>query len=297
MASPLIAIEDDDVALLKLSQLCLPPWDDRVATRTLRPERPEYAMTLQLPPSAKWDRSVAAILYVMECNGDALGMESNIESTAVIDTFVSKTGTGISAFSHPYSSKCFLWTMASEPFQYMPVPGRKTASSGSLDGTAICGTCQGYLNATLFTNCRKDHADFALMLYYYHTHRQTLEPADYRDGMTGYTGVLQEIISQVPLRGNDELARKLSVDVNELIPKVVRDAGKRARMIAMAEDIADRFGIPLRATENCVLPKPVFDTTHQYGLAVKKRTGWIGRICSWFSEPSGPAVTENVQAL
>jgi hypothetical protein len=39
------------------------------------------------------------------------------------------------------------------------------------------------------------------------------------DIMAGYTGVMQELIDELPIRGPDRLLRKLSVDVHVLIPE------------------------------------------------------------------------------
>ena len=46
-------------------------------------------------------------------------------------------------------------------------------------------------------------SDVAHLIYAYQTHRQPLPEADYNDGMTGYTGILEEIIAGVPLQGMD----------------------------------------------------------------------------------------------
>jgi hypothetical protein len=80
-----------------------------------------------------------------------------------------------------------------------------------------------YLNKRLSLYCEFDSADLALPLYYYYTYRRQIDRADYEKGITGYTGVLQQMIAEVPTRGTDRLVRKLSVDVNKLIPLVFRD--------------------------------------------------------------------------
>jgi hypothetical protein len=67
--------------------------------------------------------------------------------------------------------------------------------------------------------------------------------------MAGYTGIIQKLISEIASRGSDRLQRKLSVDVNELMPKVVRDPGIRQRMITAAEGIAAQHGLCLYAPE------------------------------------------------
>lgn len=73
-------------------------------------------------------------------------------------------------------------------------------------------------------------SDLVIMLYYYNTHRKPLASIDYDRGMTRYSGVLQELLSEVLLRGANH---KLSVNVNEPIPKTVKDPNKRKRMILL----------------------------------------------------------------
>jgi len=48
-----------------------------------------------------------------------------------------------------------------------------------------------------------DTSDVAHLIYAYHTHRQPLPEAEYNDGMTGHTGILEEIMAGVPLQGMD----------------------------------------------------------------------------------------------
>ncbi|KAK1762220.1 hypothetical protein QBC33DRAFT_564045 [Phialemonium atrogriseum] len=83
-----------------------------------------------------------------------------------------------------------------------------------------------------------DLADLAIVLYYYDTHRQPLDLAEYYKAMTGYTSVRQELIAKVPARGTVRLVRKLSVGVNQFIQKYVRDRDMRERWTAAAEDRA-----------------------------------------------------------
>ena len=47
------------------------------------------------------------------------------------------------------------------------------------------------------------------MLYYYHTHRRPLDRTSYKNGKTGYFGVLQELISEVPLERNESAATQI----------------------------------------------------------------------------------------
>ncbi|KAI0134343.1 hypothetical protein BJ170DRAFT_609477 [Xylariales sp. AK1849] len=86
-------------------------------------------------------------------------------------------------------------------------------------------------------------SDIAIMLYYYHTHHRRLTPKDYEDGVTGYTGIMQELKDEVSTRGPDRLMRKLSVDVNYLIPNFIFDNGRKRTMVTIAESIAEKYNI------------------------------------------------------
>lgn len=89
-------------------------------------------------------------------------------------------------------------------------------------------------------------AEFALMLYRYHTHqRRDLTRDEYRTGRTGYTGVLQEMVDEVPRRGSARLQRKLSVDLNEIIPAVVWNPELRRRLVARVKAVAAEHNLPL----------------------------------------------------
>lgn len=88
-----------------------------------------------------------------------------------------------------------------------------------------------------------DLADVALMLHYFHTHRREITRAAWDAGLTGYTGVIAEMVAEIPAMGPDRLLRKLSVDVTEMIPRHVRDYGRRARMTDVAYSIAREHGI------------------------------------------------------
>jgi hypothetical protein len=124
-----------------------------------------------------------------------------------------------------------------------------------------------------------DKSDLAIMLYYYDAHRKPVSPADYSNGMTGYFGVLQELISEVPVRGTDRLQRKLSVDVNELIPKTVKDPVKRQKMISIARNIATQHNLPLCGTISHV-DKPLFETIYKDGF---RKRNWGARFKAFFS--------------
>jgi hypothetical protein len=108
---------------------------------------------------------------------------------------------------------------------------------------------RGYLNERFATFESYSVEDMALLLYYYHTSRREVDPDDFARGVTGYTGVVQKMIEEIPSRGTDRLARKLSADVNRLIPKFVQDADLRRRILPIAEGLAARHNIPLHAPE------------------------------------------------
>ena len=87
--------------------------------------------------------------------------------------------------------------------------------------------------------------DAAIMLYYYNTRREPVDPELHKQGWSGYTGVLQEMLDEVPTRGIGRLERKLSLDVHVLIPKFISGRQRRGKMISMAEDIARQHGCQL----------------------------------------------------
>lgn len=71
--------------------------------------------------------------------------------------------------------------------------------------------------------------DVATMMYYYHLHRKPVDAKNHQKGWIGYTGVLQEMIAEVPTRGTDRLERKLSLDAHILIPRPVRGRNLQKR--------------------------------------------------------------------
>jgi hypothetical protein len=87
--------------------------------------------------------------------------------------------------------------------------------------------------------------EVALMIYYYHKHHRELTRSQYLEGMTGYTGVMSELIAEVPSRGPQRLMRKLSLDINKVIPNCVQDRCAREMMIGKAEGLALQYGITL----------------------------------------------------
>jgi hypothetical protein len=91
------------------------------------------------------------------------------------------------------------------------------------------------------------------MIYYYRLHRKPVGAEDEKEGRTGYTGVLQEMIAEVPTRGTDRLERKLSLDAHLLIPRFVRDRKLRKQMLLIAQDVAAKSGCQLAPPK---MPKP-----------------------------------------
>lgn len=87
------------------------------------------------------------------------------------------------------------------------------------------------------------------MLYYHHTRRRLLDRTSYQKGMTGYRGILHELVVEVPTRGTEWLLRKQSVDIHELIPRVITLQTYRQRMISAVEDLAAYHTISLYALE------------------------------------------------
>lgn len=88
-----------------------------------------------------------------------------------------------------------------------------------------------------------DAEDAAILLHQYHTNREPVDHRDHQNGWTGYTGVLQQLLADIPSRGTERLLRKLSLDVHVLIPKYVKDRETRGAMISIARDLARKHGL------------------------------------------------------
>lgn len=99
------------------------------------------------------------------------------------------------------------------------------------------------------SSANDDFSDVSLMFYFFWTRRRDISKDEYNRGLTGYDGVLNEMISEIPAMGTDRLTRKLSVDVNKLIPRYVKDKEIGTQMIAVAERMAVEYGVILRAPE------------------------------------------------
>jgi hypothetical protein len=98
--------------------------------------------------------------------------------------------------------------------------------------------------------------DVAVMLYHYYSRRKPVNAEARRHGWTGYTGVLPEMLAEVPTRGTDRLQRKLSVDVHYFIPTHVRNQKMREEMIDIARDLARSCGCELELPRTAPIPGP-----------------------------------------
>lgn len=94
-----------------------------------------------------------------------------------------------------------------------------------------------------------DFSDVSLMFYFFWTRRRNISKVDYNKGLTGYEGVLAEMIAEIPAIGTDRLTRKLSVDATKLIPRYVKDIEIRTAMVAVAKRLAMEHGVVLKAPE------------------------------------------------
>lgn len=109
-------------------------------------------------------------------------------------------------------------------------------------------------------------ADIAMMAHWLYTRRREISPSECNVGLTGYTGVLQEMVSEIPEKGVGRLRRKLSVDVNELIPQYA-SGYLRELLIGAARDLAAQYGISVTTAlekEGGVIPArgPISRSTH-----------------------------------
>ncbi len=87
--------------------------------------------------------------------------------------------------------------------------------------------------------------DTASMFYFYHSRRKSLDPEARKRGWTGYTGILQEMIVEVPAKGLDRLTRKLSLDIYFFIPYFIEDTELQHLVRSVAWDTAKRHGRPV----------------------------------------------------
>lgn len=126
---------------------------------------------------------------------------------------------------------------------------------------------QSYADAS---SADDDFSDVGLMFYLFWTRRRDITKEQYNRGLTGYNGVLDEMVSEIPVVGTDRLTRKLSVDVNKLIPRYIKDKNSRAAMIATAQNLATTYGLNLRAPEYAFagLTRPSTPTARTVGWGV-----------------------------
>lgn len=118
--------------------------------------------------------------------------------------------------------------------------------------------------SSFYWRSERSFAEIAIMAYWLYTHRREISPSEYQVGRTGYTGVLQEMISEIPEKGVGRLRRKLSVDVNELIPRFASGYLKEL-LIGAARDLAAQHGLSLTTSlekEGGVIPGPCSRSTH-----------------------------------
>lgn len=106
--------------------------------------------------------------------------------------------------------------------------------------------------------------DDAIMFYYYYSRRKPVSPEAWREGWTGYTGVLQEMVAEAPTLGVERLQRKLSFDIHVAIPTFIwHDPRLREQMLATAWDLAARHGCKIAPSP----PKAVAPGTSWRGWA------------------------------
>ncbi|KAI1501617.1 hypothetical protein F5X99DRAFT_428251 [Biscogniauxia marginata] len=84
--------------------------------------------------------------------------------------------------------------------------------------------------------------DIILILYRYCQH---LEPTPDNQSHTEYTGILPELIDDIPEHGSGRLERKLALDINVFIPALVSDEERKVRMLNAAMDVAASYGLEL----------------------------------------------------
>ncbi|KAG8163871.1 hypothetical protein KVR01_005789 [Diaporthe batatas] len=94
-----------------------------------------------------------------------------------------------------------------------------------------------------------DYSDIGLMLYFFWTRRREITREEYLAGMTGYTGVLHEMLCEIPVVGKDRVIRKLSVDVHKLIPHCVHDESSRTQLISKARWMARELEIEIQVPQ------------------------------------------------
>lgn len=123
--------------------------------------------------------------------------------------------------------------------------------------------------------------DLAILLHYYNTRREETTTESYHRGWTGYTGVLQEMIDEVPTRGTRRLEGKLSLDAHVLIPRFVHDSEKREKMVERMRELKKQHELalmipapkPIEQKSEAQVPKPVKQNPESHGGLFK----WLSR--------------------
>ncbi|KAK3314870.1 hypothetical protein B0H66DRAFT_642184 [Apodospora peruviana] len=257
-----------DFEIQRLGQLCLPRWYDRIGSVVVRPERPEFAETMKgQPANPSWTRTLDQMRQAISSYGGdqqqrQQARRGRLDGTTPMDAFFED----LEAFDFPddkakpilgaidlilYNQEC----SGTRP-PYRPDAYRHLIEHMLLIGYGI-GRCRKRqlpslrewqaLASTLLNSCGTETPEAALGLYYYHTHCQDLGEVKYSLGHTPYTGVMQELIDEVPIKGPDRLLRKLSVDYHVLIPQCV--AGRRWQLMDAAEALAEKYGLVIHAPE------------------------------------------------
>lgn len=90
------------------------------------------------------------------------------------------------------------------------------------------------------------YANAALMCHWFYTRRQDINLTQYTRGLTGYTGVIPEMIRELPITGPGRLRRKLLFDIYVAIPEYVdhsRGGCCSEQLIQAAQRLAFQYGI------------------------------------------------------
>ncbi|KAJ9143294.1 hypothetical protein NKR23_g6667 [Pleurostoma richardsiae] len=227
-------------------------------------------------------RSVAVILYDRECSGRPMEevSETRLEDIPEVG------GRKLRSLVKPLLEHMLLVDYGVGVY---PLKGRKRVDRGVLDFcNYVASFVEFYKNPPLPDLPRWEYlasrllrfehfdgldvADISLALYHYGTHRRQLADWEYKRGLTGYTGVLQEMIDEIPTRGTERLMRKLSVDVNEYLSKqwCIEDTEARRKVAAKAKELASQYGLPLYAPPVTSLSMPEFEKIYKNGIPLRK---------------------------
>ncbi len=329
----------DDLQLLRLEQISLPPWDEQVKSRIIRPERRECAARLRLLSSPHWDTAIhqlhkgmstegsipdnlytlklwildllpskfffqpiAAVLYEQACRGDSSRLRSLLEASMKMRSIEM-------AFDSPsfYCSRLGeltkyllqlmlyrdygiepkeLWRPTRDKVKMSVWELRRDLDCLTSSVVAFSECCRlvqpSWAQATLFAlvvrnlifgqpwYLRLELSDVAIMFCQFQSHRHDTGPDD---PWLGYYGTMAEMTAET---GSERLARRLSVDVHQLIPEIIKDEATRRNMIEMAKGIAISRGIPLEVPLVYGLGKPLFELKYRRGFPVIPSSARMG---------------------